>query len=204
MSRKVSSDSNNQQKDEKKPWAGMSTGRPPKYDYDGDDFYDEVFFLAFNAATDAEIAYSMGLTETAFNLMKNGKYDKWSKEDNQRRSDRLVKVLARARKKITQAVRTKYLQSALGGQDVENVATTKRHLIVNGKVTEDWEVQTTTTKTKTLPNMQALATFLYHHDAEWRKIQRGQDEEANDIPTEIETGIDVEKWIEKEMTGKND
>lgn len=198
--RTVSQDSNNQQKD--KPWKGMSIGRPPKYDYDGDEFYDEIFFLAFNDANDGEIAYSMGLTETAFNLMKNGKYDKWSEEENRRRSERLVKVLARARKKIIQAVRGKYLQTALGGQDVENVSTTKRHLVVDGRMTDDVEVQTTTTKTKTLPNMQALATFLYHHDPEWRKVQRGLDEEAQDIPTEVEKGIDIEKWIEQEVTSK--
>ena len=56
----------------------MSKGRPPKYDYDNNEFYDEIFFLAFNDTTDSEIAYSMGLTEAVFNQMKNGKYDKWS------------------------------------------------------------------------------------------------------------------------------
>lgn len=180
----------------------MSAGRPPKYDYDGDEFYDEIFFLAFNDANDGEIAYSMGLTESVFNLMKNGNYEAWTEEENKRRSERLSKVLARARKKIIQAVRGKYLQAALGGQDVENVSTTKRHLVVDGRMTDDVEVQTTTTKTKTLPNMQALATFLYHHDPEWRKVQRGLDEEAQDIPTEVEKGIDIEKWIEQEVTSK--
>ncbi len=188
------------QKQTAPPWKGMSAGRKAKNDYDSDDFYDEVFFLAFNGASDAEIACAFDITPTYFSLIKSGKVVKWSDEENVRRSARLVKVLERARKKIVQAIKGKYLQAALGGQKVEHVSTVTRKLRIDGRLTEDEEVQTTVTTTQTLPNMQALATLLYHHDPEWRKVQRGQDEEASDIPTEIETGIDICRWIEKEVT----
>ena len=52
--------------------------------------------------------------------------------------------------------------------------------------------------------MQALSTLLFHYDADWRKVQRGADEESSDIPQEIESGIDVAKWIEQEVSRKNE
>ncbi|MBQ9340044.1 MAG: hypothetical protein IJS13_06910 [Paludibacteraceae bacterium] len=187
------------------PWKGMSTkGWQRKHDYDSDDLYDEMYYLAFNGATDSEIACALNLSETAFSLMKNGKYDKWSAEENERRGSRMVKVLARARKQILRAIRGKYLQAALGGQEIENVTTVTRHLRIDGQITDNEEVQVSTTRTKTLPNMQALSTLLFHYDADWRKVQRGADEESSDIPQEIESGIDVAKWIEQEVSRKNE
>lgn len=181
------------------PWKGMSRGRQAKNDYDSDDFYDEVFFLAFNGASDAEIACAFDITPTYFSLIRNGKVVKWTDEENARRSARLVKVLERARKKIAQAIKGKYLAAALGGQDVESVSTTTRMVRMAGSETPVEVVQETRTKTKTLPNMQALATLMFHYDKDWRKVQRGLDDETQDIPTNIETGIDIHRWIEREV-----
>lgn len=44
------------------------------------------------------------------------------------------------------------------------------------------------------PNLQAMSVWLYHHDEEWRKIERRQDEE-NDLHRE--NGIDIDKWMEE-------
>ena len=181
------------------PWKGMSKGRQAKNDYDSDDFYDEAFFLAFNGASDAEIANAFDITPTYFSLIKNGKVEKWSKEENERRSARLVKVLERARKKIMQAIKGKYLAAALGGQDVESVSTVTRKVMLAGQETPAEVIQETRTRTKTLPNMQALATLMFHYDKDWRKVQRGVDDDSQDIPTNIETGIDIHKWIEREV-----
>lgn len=184
------------------PWNGMSThGWKKKHDYDSDDLYDEIFYLAFNGATDAEIACALDLSETAFSLMKNGKYERWTQEENERRGSRIVKVLARARTRIVQAIRGKYLQAALGGQDVENVTTVTRYLRIDGQITNNEEVQVSRTKTKTLPNLQALSTLLFHYDSDWRKVQRGED---NNLHQDVETGIDVCRWIEQEVSGKKD
>ena len=99
--------SNNTNQESPKPWKGMSKGRPPKHDYNGDDFYDEVFFLAFNGANDAEIASAMGLSDNTFNQMKNGEYEHWQDEKGKAHTERLVKVLARARRRILQAIKGK-------------------------------------------------------------------------------------------------
>ena len=181
------------------PWKGMSRGRQAKNDYDSDDFYDEVFFLAFNGASDAEIACAFDITPSYFSQIKNGKVREWSAEDNAHRSARLLKVLERARKKILQAIKGKYLQAALGGQDVESVSTVTRKVMIPGSETPVDVVQETVTRTKTLPNMQALATLMFHYDKDWRKVQRGVEDDAQDIPQDIKTGISVHKWIEREV-----
>ena len=55
-------------------------------------------------------------------------------------------------------------------------------------------------ETELAPNMQALTTWMYHHDPEWRKVERKLDEDASDIPADINHGIDIGKWIEKEVS----
>lgn len=174
--------------------------RPKKFDYDSDDFYDEILALSMQGLTDAEIAdalddkFGVSLSPEVFNCMKNGNYDKWSDEENERRSARLAKVLARGRRKINSIVRGAYLKAALGGKKIKNKTVTTRKLKIDGVYTEDEEIQTTEGETELPPNMQALSTWLYHHDEEWRKVERRQDEE-NDF--QRENGIDIDKWMEE-------
>ena len=143
--------------------------RPKKFDYDSDDFYDEILALSMQGLTDAEIAdalddkFGVSLSPEVFNCMKNGNYDKWSDEENERRSARLAKVLARGRRKINSIVR------GLGGKKIKNKTVTTRKLKIDGVYTENEEIQTTEGETELPPNMQALSTWLYHHDEEWRK-----------------------------------
>ena len=53
--------------------------RPKKFDYDSDDFYDEILALAMQGFTDAEIAdmlvdkFGVSLDPETFTNMKNGK-----------------------------------------------------------------------------------------------------------------------------------
>lgn len=47
--------------------------------------------------------------------------------------------------------------------------------------------------------MQAISNWLYQHDPEWRKIQRGQDVETEEIPTDIDSGVDIDAWIKQEL-----
>lgn len=85
--------------------------RPKKFDYEDDDFYDEIIVLAMQGLTDAEIAdsladkFGVSLSPEAFSSMKNGCYVNWTETENQRRSARFIKVLARGRRKITSMVR---------------------------------------------------------------------------------------------------
>lgn len=171
----------------------------PKHKYDSDEFYDEILALAMQGLNDAEIADALNLTPEVFYTMKNGNYAQWSENQNQRRSERINKVLARGRRKITALVRGAYLKAALGGKKLKTKSTTTRKLRVDGVYTDDVEIQTTETETEMPYNVQALATWMYHHDPEWRKVQRKQDTDASDIPTDVKKGIDIDAWIRKEV-----
>lgn len=179
--------------------------RPKKFDYDSDDFYDEILALAMQGLNDAEIAdalqdkFGQSLDPETFNCMKNGNYINWTKEENETRSARLIKVLARGRRKTTSLVRGAYLKAALGGKKVKTKTTVRRRLRIDGVYTDDEEIQTSETETEMPYNVQALATWLYHHDPEWRKVQRKQDTEASDIPVNVKKGINVDAWIKEQV-----
>lgn len=182
----------------------------PKHDYDSEEFYQEIFGYAMQGATDAEIADNLDLDPEAFSTMKNGKYIAWNEEQNARRSERILKVLARGRRKVNSVVRGRFLKAALGGIKTKNVAKLKRPVLdENGFPTKDENgkpitevVQINETEFESPPNIQALSVWLYHHDPEWRKIQRGEDADASDIPTDIQQGISIDDWIKQEVSTK--
>lgn len=178
----------------------------PKFDYDGDEFYQEIERLAMQGQKDSEIAYALekkfgvDLNPQVFNRMKNGKYENWSEEENSNRSVKITQFLERGREAINALVRGRFLKSALGGVKVKGVTTTKRKMIVDGVVTEDVIVETRETEQETPPNVQALSTWLYHFDKQWREVQKGKkDEEEKGLPFDAKKGISVNKWIEREL-----
>ena len=179
------------------PWVGMAQhtklGRPPKHDYDDDEFYDQVFYYALNGATNTEIGIMLDLLPDTFIRMVNGTYSKWSEEQNEKRSKRLVRVLTSAREKINLKVRGRYLQAALGGIKVKSKVTR----YIKGEEDETMEV-VQETETELAPNMQALTTWMYHHDPEFRKIQRGAEptDSQNVSSGNIEQGVAISAWIE--------
>lgn len=180
--------------------------RPVKFDYDSDTFYDEVFALAFQGMCDAEIAdaledrFGESLDPDTFSAMKGGRYAPWSKEENERRSSRLNRVLARARRKTNAIVRGRYLKAALGGIKTKNVSKVKRPILneETGEY-EDMVVQINESEFESPPNIQAMSVWLYHHDPEWRRIQKGIEENTDNAPDNINHGIDIQAWIRKEM-----
>jgi hypothetical protein len=186
--------------DSTKPWVGMSQpntgGRPPKHDYDDDEFYDQVFYYAFNGANNSEIATMLDLNPDVFGKMVAGNYQPWNEEENERRSKRLSRVLASAREKINMTVRSKYMQSALG----KSKAKSKVIRYIKDDEENTLEV-VQETETQLAPNMQALSMWLLHHDPEWRKVQRGFEpsEAAAVTPDNIERGIAIEDWINDHM-----
>jgi len=175
-----------------------------KHNYDGDEFYDNIAAYAMQGFTDAEIADALELDPDVFGSMKNGNYNKWNKKQNKARSARIDRVLAHGRTKINAIVRSSYLKAALGGKKLKNKSVTKRHLRnAEGMLTDDEEVQTTEAEVEQPSNIQALATWMYHHDEEWRKVERKQDSEAKvPSPEEIEHGIDIDSWIKAEIKDK--
>lgn len=178
--------------------------RAKKFNYDSDDFYDEIYALSMQGLTDAEIANALEdkfgekLSSDTFGKMKNGNYTGWSEKDNKRRSERICRVLAHGRMKVNSIVRGMYLKAALGGKKLKNISQTKRHLrLSDGTMTNDEEVQTTESEIELPPNIQALSTWLYHHDPEWRKVERKQDDD--EIPKVTVHGIGIDEWIKSRV-----
>lgn len=177
----------------------------PKFDYDGNEFYDEILALTMQGLTDAEIAdaledkFGVSLSPERFCCMKNGNYDKWTKKQNAERSKRMGKVLARGRRKINAVVRGKYLRTALGGGKLKSSSITKRKLKDgDGNFTNEEEIQTVENEQVTPPSLQALATWLRHHDPDWRATEKIDDSETGG-----DVDVDEEKWIEDNNNAKD-
>jgi len=184
-------------------------GRPPLFDYDSIEWYTAITRLAMQGCTDQEIAYGLEdelhirLSPTAFGDMVRGHYDRWDEETSERRSKELVYVLEHARNRLNSIVRGRFLKSALGGEKIKNTSTTRRRMQIDGELTDNEVIQTTESEMTTQPDRAALATWLYHHDKEWRKIQRGKDdEEGEELPT-ADKGVDINRWIDLENAIKN-
>lgn len=148
----------------------------PKFNYKADEFYLEIMALAMKGLTDSQIAFSLSekfnhkLEATTFSKMKNGKYDKWNDKQNKEYSSRIVQALTHGREKINSLVRGSYLKSALGGGKIKTKATVFRKIkSKDGTETKAEEIQETLTEQELAPNMQALATWLFNHDQEWRQ-----------------------------------
>lgn len=177
----------------------------PKFDYDGEEFYDEIRRLAMQGQKDSEIAYSLAdkfgvdLVPDSFGRMKHGNYTGWSEEQNKIRSEKVCRALARGREQINSLVRARYLKTAIGGVKVKGTTTVKRHMIINGERTDDMVVEVRETEQETPPNIQALATWLYHFDDDWRAMQQGKKEdEKGNIPFDPKKGVSIHAWIERE------
>lgn len=157
-------------------------GRKPKFDYKSEEFLSQVEMYAKKGFTDKEIAFALGLGPQTF-CEKKGKYKE------------LSEVLARGRATITAAVRAKFLAMALGG--IKTKSTVVRKLKdQDGNLTGEEELQVS--ESELAPNLQAMSVWLYHHDEEWRKVARRQDEDA-DIPKDIDHGISIDSWIKDKL-----
>ena len=190
----------------------------PKFNYDGEEFYKEIYALALQGLNDAEIAYALGdnlgvvlddegnvieesqikgLDPATFALMKEGKYKGWNAEENERRGKRMSKELAHGRAKILGIVRGRYLKAALGGIKIKGKVVRKRYNVVNGVADMQNRIEDVTeSESETAPNMQALANFLYHHDPQFRNIQKGIEE--GDMDIKVDNGVDITAWLRKE------
>ena len=187
--------------------------KPAKHDYDGEDFYLALGALARSGYYDKEIADELQLTPEVFSAMKNGKYDKWSDEENGRRGGKIRAVLEIARRKTNSLVRSTYLKMALGAKKLVN--TTRRYVEDRGEcggadphcpycggvgkvVTDKCIIQET--EAEMPPNMQALANWLHHHDPEWVKTEAGVSE-VQEVQ-EARHGINIEAWVAAMTTDK--
>lgn len=183
-----------------------------KFDYNGDEFYMEIMALAMKGLTDSQIAFSLEekfgetLTEGVFNTMKNGKYDKWTEEENTIRGNRIAKALAHGREKINSIVRGSYLKSALGGKKIKSKSTVIRKIrTADGTETDAQEIQETHTEQELAPNMQALSTWLFNHDKEWKQaVIEGKKLDVTTNGKDLQTGIQVEIIDKREQVISED
>ncbi|MBS5980107.1 MAG: hypothetical protein KIB51_10325 [Dysgonomonas mossii] len=131
----------------------MAKGRKPKYDYKSDEFLNQIESLAKKGLTDAEIAYSIGLTPQKFSEKKSA-------------ISELSEVLARARAQINAAIRAKFLAVCNGGLKVKTV--TRRKIEFEDGTLGDGDV-IQEVENELPPNASAMQVWMYHHDPEWRK-----------------------------------
>jgi len=176
-------------------------GPKEKFDYEDPVFYETIQELASAGYSDASIAYGLAdkfgksLTPESFSRFKNETND--NGEPTQR-NILINQALTRGRSGILQAARSTYYQMALGQRKTSIVrrnAVQKRcpccfenDMTPKGDCTRcggtGWyyltdKVITEESEMEIAPNMQALATFLYNNDPEWREnILRKKREEA--------------------------
>lgn len=153
-------------------------GRKPKYDYKSEEFLSLVESYAKKGFTDKEIACAIGIAPQFFSEKKS-------------EIPELSDVLSRARSAINALVRAKFLAMALGGIKTKSV-TRRRLKDKDGNLLD--ETEECVVETELAPSLSAQATWLCHHDPDWRRVQRGEEpEEEDDIHSD--KGIDIEKWI---------
>lgn len=150
----------------------MAKGRKPKYDYKSDEFLNQIESLAKKGLTDAEIAFSIGLTPEEFSRKKSS-------------INQLSQALTRARAQINAIVRQKYLSIGLGGIKTKTITRKKiERESDEGKELLDGDI-IQETETELPPNPGVLAQWLFNHDEEWR--QKTIDGKKLDVTSNGET-----------------
>lgn len=158
----------------------------PKFDYSDPKFYKVIEEMAQKGMTDRNIAWALvkefgeGLTPQKFSEYKNETDEGGNPTE---RAKRISEALARGREKINLLVRDTYLKAALGGKRVKT--TVKRYVDIacscggaddmcphcggSGKVLSTQKAIMQESDMELPPNIQALSTWLFNHDEEWRK-----------------------------------
>lgn len=189
----------------------------PKHDYESKDFIKQIEDLAGKGYTDRNIAFKLDLTPSVFSKMKNGNYERWDDEENERRSAPIAQALARGRELINSIVRDTYLKTALG--IMKNKSVTKRYvedrcpckgkdkkcpdcggtgtiILTDKAVVMETESQAT--------NPQALASWLYNHDEDWRNsVIEGKKLDVTSAGEKINSGFIVEVIDKREQVEKD-
>lgn len=109
-----------------------------------------------------------GINPEVFSRMKNGIYDKWTEQENKLRSMLIGQALSQARVKLNLLYNGVYDKMAMGKWKTKTVTTVVRDgFDKEGNKVNDTTV--TTTEQELPPNMQALSTWRFNHDPEFRR-----------------------------------
>ncbi len=109
-----------------------------------------------------------GLAPEVFSRMKNGNYDKWTDQENKLRSMLIGQALSQARVKLNLLYKGVYDKLAIGKWKTKTTTKVERNTI-NKEGIPYTETTTTTTEQELPPNMQALTTWRFNHDPEFKK-----------------------------------
>lgn len=110
-----------------------------------------------------------GLAPEVFSRMKNGNYDKWTEQENKLRSMLIGQALSQARVKLNLLYKGVYDKLAMGKWKTKTTTKVEKNTI-NKEGTPYTETITTTTEQELPPNMQALTTWRFNHDPEFKKM----------------------------------
>jgi hypothetical protein len=108
------------------------------------------------------------LAPEVFSRMKNGNYDKWTEQENKLRSMLIGQALSRARVKLNLLYKGVYDKMAMGKWKTKTTTTVERNTVTKEGVPFT-ETTTTVTEQELPPNMQAISTWRFNHDPEFRK-----------------------------------
>ena len=109
-----------------------------------------------------------GLAPEVFSRMKNGNYDKWTEQENKLRSMLIGQALSQARVKLNLLYKGVYDKLAMGKWKTKTTTKVEKNTI-NKEGTPYTETTTTITEQELPPNMQALTTWRFNHDPEFKK-----------------------------------
>lgn len=141
-------------------------GRPPKYDYESEEFAQMVEVYAKKGFTDKEIALELGISPALFSKKKE-------------EISSISETLSRARARINATVRAAYLRTAMGGKRIHIEQYVQRKCECKGKDPEceicggsGWltpEQNRIVTEQELAPSQSALDRWLMNNDEEWRE-----------------------------------
>lgn len=154
-----------------------------RWEYESEEFSNAMENYAMKGLTDKEIAIEISINPTYFLELKS-KYDTISE------------ALARGRAKINSAVRQKYLAVALGGLKRKSVTKKLASGLESPKYIDEQGMVVLETIEDLPPNPQALATWLFNHDEEWRK--KTIDGKKLDVTSGGEKlcgSVDIASWL---------
>lgn len=141
-------------------------GRPPKYDYESEEFAELVEGFAKKGLTDKEIAFELGISPSVFSEKKQ-------------EVSLVSEALSRARLRINSTVRSAYLRVALGGKRIHIEQYVQRRCECRGNNPEceicggsGWitpDQNRIVTEQELAPSQSAMERWLMNHDEEWRE-----------------------------------
>lgn len=154
-----------------------------RWDYESEEFANAIENFAMKGLTDREIAIEISVNATYFLELKS-KYDQISD------------ALARGRAKINSVVRQKYLAVALGGLKRKSVTKKLASGMESPKFINEEGMVVLETTEELAPNPQALATWLFNHDEEWRKkVIDGKKLDVTTNGKELNGSINISSWL---------